>query len=62
MRVFGQPLREGHNNMLIVEYLMQFSGSSRYISNPCSAHRFAQANGGLTNTTMVHALLLPSKH
>ena len=25
-------------------------------------HRFVQANGGSTNTTRVHVLLLPSKH
>ena len=49
-----------NNNMLIVQYPMQFSGPLSNISN-----RFAQANGGSTNTTRVlafHALLLPSEH
>ena len=38
---------------------MQFSGPPR---NTHDHHRFAQANGGLTNTTRVHALLLSSEH
>ena len=51
--------------MLIVQYPMQFSGPPRSNSNPCSAPLIAQANGGSTNTTRVHAfnaVLLPSKH
>ena len=51
--------------MFIVQYLMQFSGPPRNISNPGNVQdRFAQANRGSTNTTIVafHVLLLPSKH
>ena len=49
------------NNMLIVQYPMQFNRPPRNISNHVQ-HRFAQANGGSTNTTRVHALLLSSRH
>ena len=45
-------------NMLIVHYSMQFSGNN---SNHVQ-HRSVQVNGRSTNTTKVHALLLPSKH
>ena len=43
-------------NMLIVQYLMQFSGLKIFVTHV--QHRFAQDKGGSTNTTRVHALLL----
>ena len=51
-------------NILIVQYLMQFSGPPRNIGNSCSAPLCA-GNVGSTDTTRVHAfhaLLLSSKH
>ena len=45
--------------MLIIQYLMQFSGTTHV------QHRIAQANNGSTNTTSVlafHSLLVSSKH
>ena len=50
-----------NNTLLIVHYPMQFSGPPRNIRFPCST-LLAHANGGSTNTTRVHGLLLPSKH
>ena len=49
--------------LITVQYPMQFSGPLRNISKHVQ-HRFAQADGGSTNTTWVyafHALSLPSK-
>ena len=49
------------NNMLIVQYPMQFSGPPEILAIHVQ-HRFVQAHGSSTNTNRVHALLLPSKH
>ena len=47
--------------MFIIQYPMQFSGPPRILTIHFQ-HRFAQANGGSTDTTRVHALLLSAKH
>ena len=49
----NHPIHNNNNNMIIVQYLLQFSGPPR----PHVQHHFAQVNGGSTNTTKVHALL-----
>ena len=51
-----------NNKYVYSQYSMQFSGPPRKIAHTHVQHRFAQANGGSTNTTKVHALLLPSEH
>ena len=61
-------MNNNNDNVLKVQYPMQFNGPPRNITNPCSAPLFAsQGNGGSNNmcTTRANALLallLSSKH